>query len=225
MASFETTTLAWAPLRKRVAGGAPWSRVWRPQGCDSVTTSEFERAFAQFESSIASPDLKEVAQYWRQICSPPRLPSWNDIRPNAIKAQLRIIWCYDYDPALDDFIGRLAGVAITSLSKKPFKGARLSELRPADKYPRSMIRAKRVLQEPALYRGYGLVYKTDDIGGIGERIVMPLRSAGNLPAAIFGAATFRSVIDWAHAPSVDNKEDEQWFSLAGLVEMPIPADA
>ena len=190
-----------------------------------MDTSEFERAFAQFESSIASPDLKEVAHYWREICPPARLPSWNDIRPAAIKAQLRIVWCYDYDAALDDFVGRLAGVAITSLSKKPFKGARLSELRPNDKYPRSMIRAKRVLQEPALYRGYGLVYKTDGIGGIGERIVMPLRAAGNLPAAIFGATAFRSVIDWAHAPSIDDKEDEQWFSLAGSVEMPITPNA
>ena len=191
-----------------------------------MDTSEFERAFAQFERSIASSDLKEIAHYWRAICSPGALPSWSDIRPAAIKTQLRIIWCYDYDPALDDFIGRLAGVAITGLSKKPFKGARLSELRPNDKYPRSMVRAKRVLTEPALYRGHGLVYKTDDIGGIGERIVMPLKSAGGLPAAIFGATAFRSVIDWAHSPSVDNKEDEQWFSLAGAVEAPImPAAA
>jgi len=190
-----------------------------------VDTNEFERAFAPFESSIVSPDLKEIAHYWRAICPAGGLPSWNDIRPAAIKTQLRIIWCYDYDPALDDFIGRLAGVAITSLSNKPFKGARLSELRPNDKYPRSMIRAKRVLKEPALYRGHGLVYKTDDIGGIGERIVMPLKGAGNLPAAIFGATAFKSVIDWAHSPSVDDKEDEQWFSLAGTVEAPVMAEA
>ena len=185
-----------------------------------MDTNELERTFAQFESAIASPDLKEVAQYWRALCSADQLPSWNDIRPAAIKAQLRIIWCYDYDPTLDDFIGRLAGVAITGLSKKQFKGARLSELRPNDKYPRSLIRAKRVLQEPALYRGYGLVYKTDDIGGIGERIVMPLRSAGGLPAGILGASAFKSVIDWAHAPSISDKEEELWFSLAGLVEQP-----
>ena len=195
----------------------------RPQGCDSVDSNEFERAFAQFESSIASSDLKEVARYWRGLCSADRLPSWNEIRPAAIKTQLRIIWSYDYDPTLDDFIGRLAGVAITGLMKKQFKGARLSEIRPGDKYPRSLERAKRVLKEPALYRGYGLVYKTDDIGGIGERIVMPLRSAGNVPAGIFGASAFKSIIDWANSPSVSDKEDESWFSLAGLAEAPAGA--
>jgi hypothetical protein len=188
-----------------------------------VDTNEFEQAFWQFENSIASADLKDVARYWHAICLGNRLPSWSDIRPTAIKTQLRIVWCYDYDAAHDDFIGRLAGVAITGLMKKQFKGARLSEIRPSDKYPRSLERARRVLKEPALYRGYGLVYKTDDIGGIGERIVMPLRSSGSVPAGIFGATAFKSVIDWAHAPSVNDKEDEQWFSLAGLVEPPQPA--
>ncbi len=190
-----------------------------------MDTNEFEQAFLQFENSIVSSDLKDVARYWHAICLGNRLPSWSDIRPTAIKTQLRIVWCYDYDAALDDFIGRLAGVAITGLMKKQFKGARLSEIRPNDKYPRSLERAKRVLKEPALYRGHGLVYKTDDIGGIGERIVMPLRSAGSVPAGIFGAPAFKSVIDWAHAPSIDNKEDEQWVSLAGLVEAPETASA
>jgi hypothetical protein len=190
-----------------------------------VDTNEFEQAFAQFESSIVSSDLKEVARYWHAICLGHRVPSWGDIRPTAIKTQLRIVWCYDYDAALDDFIGRLAGVAITGLMKKQFKGARLSEIRPNDKYPRSLVRAKRVLKEPALYRGYGLVYKTDDIGGIGERIVMPLRSSGTGPAGIFGATAFKSVIDWAHAPSISQTEDELWFSLAGLVEAPEAANA
>lgn len=185
-----------------------------------MDTGEFERAFAQFEGAIVSADLKEVARYWHAVCLGNRLPSWSDIRPAAIKTQLRIIWSYDYDAALDDFIGRLAGVAITGITKEAFKGARLSLLRPSDKYPRALPRARRVVKEPALYRGHGLVYKTDDIGGFGERIVMPLRSAGNVPAGIFGATAFKSVIDWAHAPSVSDKEDETWVSLAGLVESP-----
>ena len=205
-------------------GGLRARRLWLGLrgrgGFDSVDTNEFEQAFERFERSIVSSDLKDVARYWHAICLGNRLPSWSDIRPSAIKTQLRIVWCYDYDAVLDDFIGRLAGVAITGLMKKQFKGARLSEIRPNDKYPRALERARRVLKEPALYRGHGLVYKTDDIGGIGERIVMPLRGAGTAPAGIFGATAFKSVIDWAHAPSVSDKEDETWVSLAGMVEMP-----
>ena len=110
------------------------------------------------------------------------MPSWrDDIRATAIKSHLPIVWCYDYDTARDDFIGRLAGGKITRLSDKPFKGARLSEIRPNDKYPRSLIRARRVVQEPALYRGQGLVYKNAESSGLGERVVMPLRQDGNCP--------------------------------------------
>jgi hypothetical protein len=182
-----------------------------------VVNVEFERTYAAFENAIASASLKEVARHWREICNGSQLPSWNDIRPSAIKKRLPIVWCYDYDAVGDDFIGRLAGQEIASLSDKPFKGARLSEIRPNDKYPRSLIRARRVVQEPALYRGLGLVYKTSDRIGVGERIVMPLRRDGNCPAGIFGATEFKSLAEWNSSSSSPDAEDELWFSLAGLV--------
>ena len=176
----------------------------------------FERTYADFENSIASRALKDVARHWRAICIDGRLPSWDDLRPSAIKAHLPIVWCYDYDPAADDFIGRLAGLEITALSTGPFKGTRLSALRPADKYPRSLIRAKRVVQEPALYRGHGVVYKTAERQGVGERIVMPLAAKRRNPAGIFGATAFKSVSEWAISNLVPDDENEMWFSLSGL---------
>ena len=187
-----------------------------------MSNSGFERAFADFENAITSPALKQVARHWREICPAGRLPSWSDLRPTAIKAHLPIVWCYDYDASQDDFIGRLAGVDITGISKKPFKGTRLSELRPDDKYPRSLIRARRVLQEPALYRGHGLVYRTAGTSGFGERIVMPLAAQGPQRAAIFGATEFKSLAEWLPTSSDLQTENEQWFSLAGLTEAQEP---
>lgn len=172
-----------------------------------------DRAFADFMNAITSPALKEIAQHWRDICHADKLPSWKDIRPAAIKTHLPIVWCYDYDPARDDFIGRLAGIGITGVSAKPFKGTRLSELRPADTYPRSLMRAKRVVQEPAFYRGHGVVYKTADQRGFGERIVMPLRADGKDPAGIFGASEYKSRSEWFRVATDPNAEEEEWFSL------------
>ena len=175
----------------------------------------FEQVFAAFENAISSPALKQVAQHWRDIGQSGRLPGWDDLRPSAIKTHLPIVWSYDYDAGLDDFVGRLAGVEITGVSSKPFKGTRLSELRPGDKYPRSLIRARRVLQEPALYRGHGLVYRTGGHSGFGERIVMPLSAQGNHPAGIFGATEFKSLAEWLLTSSDLKSESEHWFSLAG----------
>jgi len=189
-----------------------------------MTPIGFEGAYAEFENTITSPALKQVAQHWRAICRPGRLPGWSDLRPSAIKAHLPIVWSYDYDPGLDDFVGRLAGVEITGVSSKPFKGTRLSELRPDDKYPRSLIRARRVVQEPALYRGLGLVYRTGGNSGFGERIVMPLAAQGSHPAGIFGATEYKSLAEWLHSSSDVKGESESWFSLAGSVEAPEPRE-
>jgi hypothetical protein len=186
---------------------------------DSVVKAEFERTYTAFEKTISSASLKAVARHWREICDKgheSQLPIWSDIRPAAIKNYLPIVWSYDYDAVADDFIGRLAGGKITRLSNKPFKGARLSEIRPNNKYPRSLIRAKRVVCEPALYRGQGLVYKTEESVGLGERIVLPLRQEGICPAGIFGATDFKSVSDWKDLSLNIQGEDEHWFSLAGL---------
>jgi hypothetical protein len=176
-----------------------------------------ERAFADFLDTISSPALKDIARHWREICPADQLPGWKDIRPAAIKKHLPIVWCYDYDAAQDDFIGRLAGIEITGVSTRPFKGTRLSELRPKDIYPRSLMRAKRVVLEPAFYRGQGVVYKTAEQKGFGERIVMPLRGEGNSPPGIFGASEYKSRAEWVRLSSDPNAEDEQWFSLAGLM--------
>ena len=176
-----------------------------------------ERAFADFLDTISSPALKDVARHWREICPADQLPGWKDIRPAAIKKHLPIVWCYDYDAAQDDFIGRLAGIEITGVSTRPFKGTRLSDLRPKDIYPRSLMRAKRVVLEPAFYRGHGVVYKTAEQKGFGERIVMPLRGDGNSPPGIFGASEYKSRAEWVRLSSDPNAEDEQWFSLAGLM--------
>jgi hypothetical protein len=193
-------------------------------GGGSVKDIELERVFSEFENTISSAALKEVARHWHGLVRDGRLPSWNDIRPSAIKSHLPIVWCYDYDAALDDFVGRLAGHEITGVSSKPFKGTRLSELRPNDKYPRALIRAKRVVQEPALYRGYGIVYRTAERRGFGERIVMPLAANATQPAAIFGATQFKSISEWAQSATDLNAEEENWFSLAGLVGAHQPAE-
>ena len=171
-----------------------------------------DQQYRNFENSIISQSLKEVAQHWRDICSAGSLPGWTDIRPSAIKKRLPIIWYYDYDRSSGDFVGRLAGSDITQMSNKPFKGAKLSELRLTDKYPRSLTRAKRVISEPSLYRGYGVVYRSDERLAVGERIVMPMAAKGTNPAGIFGATAFKSMSEWASALHPE-EEQETWFSL------------
>jgi hypothetical protein len=125
-----------------------------------------------------------------------------------------MVWCYDYDVDTDDFIGRLAGNAIVGISGIQFKGSKLSRLRPVDRYPRSLDRARRILHEPALYRGLGLVYRSPESCGFGERISMPLAGDGRSPPGIFGATEFKSLAEWQKIGASTEGEEEAWFSLA-----------
>ncbi len=180
-----------------------------------MMSTAFEKTLAAFLNAISSAALKDVARHWGEACKDGELASWKDLQPVAIKKHLPIVWSYDYDAANDDFIGRLAGAKVTALSSGPFKGVRLSEIRPSDRYPRSLLRARRVANEPALYRGHGLVYQSAESIGVGERIVMPLRRDGNYPGGIFGASEFQNSANWQNLSLNPNGEDELWFSLEG----------
>jgi hypothetical protein len=167
--------------------------------------------FDQFERSIESANLRKVARHWHEMRGPKLMPSWNDLRPSAIKAQLSIVWAYDYDPQNDDFVGKLAGIAITGMTNGRFKGVRLSELRPPNRYPRSLARALRVIKDPALYRGEGLVYATSESFGYGERISLPFSTDGIHGDGIFGATEFKSLAQWPRG--IAESEQEHWFAL------------
>jgi hypothetical protein len=87
-------------------------------------------SFATYWQSIMSANLKHVAQVWHEARNGRPIPAWRDINPAKLKAQLRIVWSYSYDVKRDDFVGRLAGDAISGMSGGQFKGLWLSQLRP-----------------------------------------------------------------------------------------------
>jgi hypothetical protein len=171
-------------------------------------------SFAEFEQSIISVNLKQVARVWYEARNGRQMPAWTDISPAKLKTQLPMVWSYAYDAERDDFVGRLAGEAISGMSSGRFKGLWLSELRPPDKYPRALARARRIVKEPALYRGEGLVYKTADNFGYGERISLPISTNGSDSDGIFGATEYRSFSDWDTSSPAGRTEIEHWFSVA-----------
>jgi hypothetical protein len=125
---------------------------------------------------------------------------------------LAIVFSYSYDSAQDQFFGRLAGNAIAGVSPSAFKGAPMSDIRPPEQYPRAFDRAKRVVSEPALYRGTGLAYVTANQKMLGERIVMPLATNGITADGIFGATDYLALADY-HPLAQETSEVEAWFTL------------
>src|SRR6202012_3167313 len=52
--------------------------------------------FAQFEESIGSVALKNLARNWNEARGDRTMPDWSDIKPSQISNVLPIIWAYTY---------------------------------------------------------------------------------------------------------------------------------
>ena len=137
------------------------------------------------------------------------MPAWGDIRPSRLMGQLPMIWAYSYDRATDTFTGRLAGDRIERIFGKGFRQTPLTEIFPPSEYQDVFQRAKRVVGEPALLRGEGLVFKQLNKFGYGERIMLPLASDGVHADGILGCTEYHS-FDGPYDASLPHSEE--WFS-------------
>jgi len=167
-------------------------------------------SFLEFEQSITSTALKAVARHWNDARCDRLMPDWTSIRPSAIAGQLSIVWSYRYDLSTDTFTGRLSGDQIDQIFGKNLRGVPMKDVYPPNEYPRLFARAKRVVGEPAFYRGEGMVFEHAAHFGLGERIMMPLSSDGVTSDGVVGATEYKAV----RGNSSDlHAEAEFWFPL------------
>lgn len=167
-------------------------------------------SFNEFFAAIDAEPLKAVAGYWNEVRGDKLMPSWHDIQPSKIAAQLKLIWVYRYDPLTELFTGRLAGNTIEAIFGKSFRGTPMKELYPPERYESFYARSLRVTCEPALYRGEGKVFHLLDRIGWGERIMLPLSDDGLHGDGILGATTYQSTTDSVFSTA---SEAESWFRL------------
>lgn len=166
-------------------------------------------SFGDFLTAIKSARLRKVALHWNAARGDRLMPGWSAIRPSEIASELAIIWSYKYDRSSDLFTGRLAGHLIEQAFGKSFRGTPMAEIYPTADYPRLHARTKRVVCEPAFFRGAGMVFRHVKRIGQGERIIMPLAEDGEHGDGVFGATVYE-------VPSVlptQVAEAEDWFSL------------
>lgn len=206
------------------SGDGPWLGITPPPlgGCLSLSpgVARIEKApylamrYADFERSIISPSLKRVASHWNVARGDRLMPVWSDIKPACIASELPIIWYYSYDSEKDQFTGRLAGDRIIQMFNKEFRGQSLQDIQPPDVFPRVHELLRRVVIEPAVYRGSGRIFRQLHRVGNGERIILPLGNADGLGNGTLGATEYQ-YSRFTPEVSVELKiEAEQWFSLS-----------
>ncbi len=169
-------------------------------------------SFRAFEQAIVSPALHQVAAHWNDARGERLMPSWRALNPAAIAAHLPIVWSYKYDREKDEFTSRIAGEKIVAIIGKNVRGVPMAEIFSKEEFPIFFARCKRVVSEPALCRGHGLVFKQLDRYGLGERIILPLSSDGVRSDGLLGATEYRPFAG-TPSPGVGSVKDvEEWYS-------------
>jgi hypothetical protein len=171
--------------------------------------------FENFLNAIDSPALHAVAAHWDAARGDRMMPSWQQLRPSHIAAQLPIIWVYKSDRATQQFTGRLAGDRIARSFGKSFRGIRLDQVHPPETLPHMYEIMKRVVDGPYMYRYSGRLFRQGDRVAIGERIGLPLSGDGVHADGIIGASDYDyPVSNPDYAPVELFSEGERWVSLA-----------
>jgi hypothetical protein len=150
-------------------------------------------SFQAFTQSITAPELRAIAEHWDRARGSRRMPAWSDIDPVAIGRNLRYIWSWKYDRDNDSFTGRLAGEDIVRAIGKSMRGLPMTEFFTPDVYEVFFPWHRRIVVEPALLRGTGLIYSRVNRNFSGERIMMPLADDGTLGDGIVGATLYRAL--------------------------------
>jgi len=180
--------------------------------------------FPNFLQAILSPELRAVADHWHGVRGKRLMPAWKDIDPGAIGRNLRYVWAWKYDRAVDKFIGRLAGDEIVQAFGKSPHGKSLAEFMPPHLYRVFFPMQRRVVTEPAAMRGTGMIYSGLGFNFTGERIIMPLADDGRNGDGIIGATFYRRFENEDDAASrADLSRDHvAFFPLRTALEGPAP---
>lgn len=148
-------------------------------------------SFALLLAKIESSSLTSLALHWNEARGTRQIPSWSDINPARIAHQLPDIWSWMYDPAIDDFIGRLAGENINQTLGENIKGKLASEFF-RNRGGNAMIdRARRIMADPCYFYSHGYVYANLERHVEGERIILPLAEDGRIVDAVLGMTVYQ----------------------------------
>lgn len=169
--------------------------------------------FTVFTSKIEAPSLRAIAEHWFAARGDKLMPSWSDIAPSAMAPHFTKIWAFKYDREADEFFARLAGNRIMVGFGKSFRGTPLKELHGPDVYKKCLSNQKRLIGDPAVYRGTGQLFKANGQVVSGERIALPLASDGYHADGTLGAAEY----DYKVLCRVEQLElihdGEEWYKL------------
>jgi hypothetical protein len=182
----------------------------------TLAFSEAEQTsdFGAFRDKIRSPALRALADDWNAARGARRMPSWDDVVPDAAAPYLGGMWAFDYHQSIGEFTGRLAGSAIMQNSGKSVLGMPLRDLHSPSALEAAQAVLMRTVSEPACSRWSGGLYRIGDKIIEGERLVLPMGADAAHPDGVLGASHFDSLpLSHRHGQIVVLCDIAEWYRV------------
>jgi hypothetical protein len=146
--------------------------------------------FQDFLRTLASPHLRAIAQHWHRVRGDRQMPTWSDLSTSELSPHFTMIWGFQYDAQMQDFVGRLAGKHVRDWLGANFWGASLRDLHPPHVFAPAYQFLSSVVLTPAAGRCTGRLFTVGGEPVLGERIALPLAADGVTGDAILGASDY-----------------------------------
>ncbi len=141
-------------------------------------------------AAIQSPRLKILLAHWRAVRGNRLMPAWRDIDALALAPIMPILWSWKYDRDTAMFTGRLAGEEINAIFGKSLRHTRMADFFKDWQYDKIYARHRRVIGDPCIILGQGLVFSHAGREGHGERLILPLGDDGQHGDGLIGATIY-----------------------------------
>lgn len=189
----------------RHGSGEPIAYGWRVDAgaAGPMTAATPPRSSVEARLPGADSRVFEFLDAWRSARRGTMVPFRNDFDPLSVPNLLPHIWLYRFDPALGDFVCRLAGEEVNAAWGRSIRGERLREVLGEADHPTVLRRWKQIVTVPLLHYGSAIERLSAQDTRSAERLLVPLASDDETVDFVMGLSLYRfSAADRTRMPLV-----------------------
>ncbi len=144
------------------------------------------------------------------------MPSRHDIDALRLGPVLPFIWLSDFEPTHNTFRYRLAGEEVNAVFGTRITGLLLSDMVKGERFTTVNNVFLRVINEGLALHAEGPVYRCTDRMTLGERLVLPLSSDGEVADGLVGVTVRGESVDLTSAAA----NADQVYNFTAVEQLP-----
>ncbi len=140
----------------------------------------------------AGPGVLALLDSWCGIRKGQLIPNRRDFDPATVTRFLGMVYLYRYEPAIGDFVCRLAGEQINDAWELRIKGLAFRQVVSEEHHPAALERWRAIIDEPLVQYGRFTEQGRNGDECVGERMNLPLSGDSGRGEFVLGMAVYKA---------------------------------